>query len=175
LDKITKIFSFYKFSPKFLIFIFLIVMSSCTSSKRMRNSAETRRNAKVEQVVNVARSYIGTPYKYGGSTKSGMDCSGLLQVSFQAAGLSIPRTSAEQAQFGTEVNIKTLKPGDLLFFTSDGRRIKKNKVGHVGMVTNVKSKGSILFIHSSTSAGVREDDLYSDYWKKLYIKARRPF
>jgi probable lipoprotein NlpC len=177
LDKITKIFKIQKILFKFLIFNILIFIVSCSGSKKMQNSAERiskkQKNAKVEQVIGVARSYIGTPYKYGGSTQKGMDCSGLLQVSFGSANINIPRTSNEQSKYGKEVKINKLKPGDLLFFSSDAKKKRTNKIGHVGMVTSVQ-ENKVVFVHSTVSAGVREDDLHAAYWKKLFIKARRP-
>ena len=101
-----------------------------------------------------------------------MDCSGLLCVSYQRAGLDLPRTSSEQSKFGKPVKLNELKPGDLVFFSKKkGRR----KITHVGMVTTVKKRDDVRFIHSSTKLGVVENNLMSNYYRGIFVKARRPF
>ena len=145
----------------------VVFFFSCASTKN-RNSVDS----KIESAITTARSYTGTPYRYGGTSKRGMDCSGLLCVSYKSAGLTIPRTSAEQSKFGKPVKIQELKPGDLVFFSKKkGRR----KITHVGMITTVENKKNIQFIHSSTKLGVIENNLLSNYYRGIFVKARRPF
>ena len=121
-------------------------------------------------VIETARSYQGTPYLYGGTTRLGLDCSGLLMLSFAKAGVRIPRTSNEQAAWGEPVKAKDLKPGDLVFFgPSPGSRT----ITHVGMVTVVDEEG-VDFIHASSSLGVIENSLESDYYLSRYVRAVRP-
>jgi cell wall-associated NlpC family hydrolase len=124
------------------------------------------------KVIEAARSYIGTPYRYGGTTRRGMDCSGLLCTSFQAVNISLPRPSYEQAEYGREVRLRDVQPGDLVFFSD--KKIG-NKVTHVGMVTVVNGREDVTFIHASTSRGVIEDNLYKEYYQKIFVKAVRPF
>lgn len=127
----------------------------------------------VDQVIEIARSYTGVPYRWGGTTRSGMDCSGLLMTSFNGANLDIPRTTSEQVKFGRGIRLYDLQPGDLVFFAA--QKGNPNKVTHVGMVTEVRDKHDVRFIHASTKLGVVENNIYSDYYRKIFIKARRPF
>lgn len=121
-------------------------------------------------VIENARSYQGVPYLFGGTTRLGMDCSALLQLSFADAGVSIPRSSNEQAAWGEPIKPTELRPGDFLFFgASPGSGI----ITHVGMVTVVDAEG-VEFIHASTSLGVTENSFELDYYLSRFIRAVRP-
>jgi cell wall-associated NlpC family hydrolase len=174
------------------ILILLVLSVSFFSCKRNKNSKNTvnvaptqkskkpksnktvtpnsNDNSKADAAVKEARSYIGTPYKYGGNTRSGIDCSGLTCASLKAAGVALPRTANDQSTFGTTVSTSNIQKGDLVFFTD---RKGNTKITHVGMVTDVKGPGQVKFIHASTKAGVVENDLFSDYYKNLFLKAVR--
>ncbi len=147
--------------------ILVVITGACIASKKAK-----RVDRQIEQVVETARSYTGTPYRYGGTSRQGMDCSGLLCASFRSAGLDLPRTSAAQSKMGKAVTIHNLKPGDLVFFRA---RKGWGKISHVGMITDVRSTRDIRFIHSSTKLGVVENNLLSDYYRRVFVKARRPF
>jgi cell wall-associated NlpC family hydrolase len=99
-----------------------------------------------------------------------MDCSGLLINSFRVIELSLPRSSEDQSKIGEEVKMNELQPGDLVFFAT-GK--KKKKVTHVGLVTECKGKDNVKFIHSSSSLGVVETNLYAEYYQKRFRGARR--
>ncbi len=153
---------------QFRIFIFLILSSAlliqgCKSKKKI--AAESP----AFTVIQTAKSYRGTPYKYGGTTRAGIDCSALVYHSFYSIGLSLPRRSEDQSKLGEKVPLAQVKPGDVLFFAT-GR--KKNEVTHSGIVTEVE-KGDVRFIHSSTSLGVTEDYLSQSYWNKAFLFAKR--
>lgn len=126
--------------------------------------------AQLAAVIETARSYQGTPYKYGGTSRLGMDCSGLLHESFAAINLNIPRSSNEQAVWGEPIKPQDLRPGDLVFF---GASPGSSTITHVGMVTEA-SPESVQFIHSSSSLGVIENALETDYYLSRFIKAVRP-
>jgi Cell wall-associated hydrolases (invasion-associated proteins) len=140
-------------------------MVSCAASKKA-----SVRDMKVDRVISSARAFIGTPYKYGGTSRSGMDCSGLLINSFKAIQVSLPRKSEDQSKVGMEIKMKDLAPGDLVFFATGN---KKRKITHVGMVTEVKGKDEVKFIHASSSLGVVETNIYADYYQKRFRGARR--
>jgi probable lipoprotein NlpC len=143
----------------------MLFMVSCAASKKA-----SVRDTKVERVITSARAYIGTPYKYGGTSRSGMDCSGLLLNSFKAIEVSLPRSSAEQSKVGMDVKMKDLEAGDLVFFATGN---KKRKVTHVGLVTEVRGKDNVKFIHASSTLGVVETNIYADYYQKRFRGARR--
>jgi cell wall-associated NlpC family hydrolase len=151
--------------PHQIIFFLIIFLASCASHRKM-----VVRKEKVDKVVKTARSYLGTPYKYGGTTRAGMDCSGLLINAFRAIEQPLPRTSEDQSKVGEEVKMKEVLPGDLVFFAT-GKR--KRKITHVGLVTERKSRDNVKFIHASSSLGVVEANLYAEYYRKSFREARR--
>lgn len=136
--------------------------------------ASTNSTAAVPQIVQIARTYSGTPYLLGGNDKAGIDCSGLICSVYSEAGLKVPRISWQQSEFGREIeNTQELKPGDWVFFVPEAG--KEGYVSHSGIVTEIRGNNEIIFIHASTSKGVREDNLYSTYFKNRFVKAMRPF
>ncbi len=154
-----------------LMIVWLIWLVS-TASCRSGNSSQRSAKIPKETVIKEARSYIGTPYKYGGTTRAGLDCSGLLMLSFKKIGKSIPRTSEGQWKVGQPVEEKNLEEGDWLFFA---KQKGSKKIGHVGMVTDVRRGKSVRFIHATTKLGVVEDDLYMPYYYEIFLGAKRPF
>lgn len=120
-------------------------------------------------IINNARQFEGTPYKYGGTSEKGMDCSGLIYTAFLQESVAIPRVSRFMAEEGERVAADNVTPGDLLFFVT-GRKSKH--INHVGLVVDVLP-GQVLFIHSSTSQGVIVSSLNEGYWNNAFKEARK--
>lgn len=163
---------------KKLLFIMLLIasFSSCKSSKsktKKKNETVVKGGTipllKADDITNYAKQYEGTRYKYGGTTKKGMDCSGLIYTSFKSEAIILPRTTKDLAITGDWIDLKEVKKGDLLFFAT-----KKNsrKVNHVGIVTSAQV-GRIEFIHSTSSKGVITSELSERYWYFAFVQARR--
>ncbi|EDM45044.1 lipoprotein [unidentified eubacterium SCB49] len=160
------------------LLLLTLFMSACGSKKTIprKNRAITSSEVKkpssskqIDNIINEAMRYKGTRYKYGGTTKSGMDCSGLVYVSFKENNIDMPRVSRDMATRGTKVSVKKAKEGDLLFFqTNKNRRV----INHVGIVTAVQGD-DIKFIHSSTSRGVIVSSLKEKYWNGAFVEIRR--
>jgi cell wall-associated NlpC family hydrolase len=117
-----------------------------------------------DKIIRTAKKYLGVPYLYGGEDPTGFDCSGYMQYAFSAHGVTIPRTSGSQSQYGNAVSRSDLEPGDLLFFDTTGN----GQVNHVGLYI-----GDGYFIHASTKRGMEIADLYDGYWLYHYLNARR--
>ena len=120
-------------------------------------------------IIDYAKQFEGVRYKYGGTTKSGMDCSGLVYESFKAHDIALPRSSRDMATKGVKIKIEDVQEGDLLFFDTNP---KKKGVSHVGLVVTSRT-GLIEFIHSTTQAGVIVSSLAERYWHTSFLEARR--
>lgn len=145
------------------------VEKSATSRNLKSNTSGKKKTALVENILSDAETYLGTPYKLGGMSHSGIDCSGLLYKVFEKNSLTIPRRSIDQSQEGKSISIREIKEGDLLFFATGKDRI----VTHSGIVHSVENDGEIKFIHASTSRGVMISSLNNVYWNKAFLFARR--
>ncbi len=170
-----------------LILLLLLCLISCKSSKRAVTKeskvakveeainldeskiANLRKDSVVNSIVNYAKLFDGVNYKYGGASKKGMDCSGLVTTAFKSEQILLPRTTDDLAMEGTWVDIKEVQKGDLLFFAT---KKSKRKVNHVGLVVEARP-GYVEFIHATTSAGVIISNLAEHYWYFAFVQARR--
>lgn len=117
-----------------------------------------------DRVCAMADAFIGTPYRYGGTTPSGFDCSGLVQYVYREVGVTLPRTSREQARAGRRTDLRDLARGDLIFFRND-----RDIISHVGIYV-----GEGAFIHApGTGKHIRKDSLENDWWRRRVKAVRR--
>lgn len=126
-------------------------------------------NSQANRIVDYAFAFDGVRYKRGGTTKEGMDCSGLVVTTFDSENISLPRVSRDIALTGSSIDIKQVSKGDLLFFAT---RKNSRTISHVGIVTTARD-GFVEFIHASTSSGVIVSNMAEKYWYYAFIQARR--
>jgi cell wall-associated NlpC family hydrolase len=118
----------------------------------------------IAQVVATALDYRGVPYRNGGSTPEGFDCSGLVQYVFALNGMRLPREVRDQFTVGDDVEDGEIRAGDLLFFDTSGAG-----ASHVGIAL-----GGGEFVHAPSSRGVVRVERYTgEYWKRRWVGARR--
>jgi lipoprotein Spr len=118
-----------------------------------------------DELMNKIIEYINTPYVWGGTSKSGIDCSGFVQtVMYNAFGVSLPRTSFEQSLIGEDVSPENLQFGDLLFFDT----MHKGRVTHVAIYLK-----DGYFAHSGSHTGVAIASLNTDFYSGTFLRAKR--
>ena len=126
-------------------------------------------DTQANRIVDYAFAFDGVRYKRGGTTREGMDCSGLVVTTFDSENISLPRASRDIALTGNSIALEQVSKGDLLFFAT---RKNSRTVSHVGIVTTARD-GFVEFIHSSTSNGVIVSNMAEKYWYFAFIEARR--
>ena len=153
----------------FTVFLTLSLGCSISSPSREKprstHTHHSQGHSLQKKVAEKAVSLLGIPYRYGGTTKKGFDCSGFIQYVYKTSiNFGLPRLAREQARVGKPVRAKKLRPGDIVHF-----RIKGQRSPHVGIFLG---KGN--FIHAPSSGGrVNIQNIHSKYWKKKYRGARR--
>jgi murein DD-endopeptidase len=140
-------------SPVLLTLLCALLLAGCASAPR------THAPSIGERIATSALAQVGHPYRYGGSTPDGFDCSGLVQFAYLAAGLAVPRTTADQFRAAHDVKIGRLAPGDLLFFRIDSREIT-----HVGIYT-----GDGRFVHAPQTGSKVEVRALDDAWYRARL------
>lgn len=138
-------------------------IESATNSNDDRTTTDTHQNSpsKVESLINNAKSFIGTPYVWGGTTPKGFDSSGFIIYVFKQNGLTLPRTHSEYWHLGTPVNNR--QKGDVVFFET-----YKQGPSHAGIYL-----GDGKFIHNSSTQGVIITRMDNSYWSPRYIGTKR--
>lgn len=161
-----------------ITFLILFVLFFSNVSFTQTGTAETDKstnktlpvNPKADAIIAYAKTFLGVPYRWGGTTPSGFDCSGFINYIFGNFGFSLVRTSFGLAELGETIKLSDIQPGDLMFFK--GSNVNSTSVGHVAMVIEV-TPTAIKFIHSANS-GVRIDNFKtSEYYIKRYVKTKR--
>ena len=170
-----------QFSIGRLIFFFTILLVFAAGSPTVAQNktiAQTKKKAvasadtlnPIESLVSFATKHLHIPYRSGGSSKKGFDCSGFVRYCFNKWDITLPHSSAAQAKKGQLIERKQAKPGDLIFFK--GNSTKSEHVGHVGIITEV-TPSYVKFIHSAWNGGIRYDLLDADYYQKRFVAIRR--
>ena len=113
---------------------------------------------RIVTLIDSAYSYIGTPYKWAGTSRSGMDCSGFVSTAFSAINVPLSRSSIEMSTQGKDIPLSQAEVGDLLFFKTNRKR---NRISHVGIVVGVGDE--VKFIHASVSQGITVSSLSENY------------
>jgi len=148
--------------------IAILALAGCSSTPQkapVAGSGSTRPTADIAgQAAGYAQTMIGKPYRYGGTSPKGFDCSGLVFYSYKQAGVALPHSTDKQRSASRSIKLAELRRGDLLFFNQEGK-----KYGHVAIYV-----GDGKFVHAPSSGkSVRSDRLDSAYWKKHLSEARR--
>lgn len=115
-------------------------------------------------VINESYRWLGVPYSYGGNSRKGVDCSGLVARVYTKVGIQLPRTAREMFTHGKKIDRSQLIPGDLVFFSGTAG----SGISHVGIYV-----GNRHFVHASTSKGVISSGLMEDYYDEHYAGARK--
>lgn len=157
--------------PALFAILMVLTLAGCASNQNLDSAndtswqlpAEAGESETVDRLWQVFERYEGTPYRYGGMSASGFDCSGFIATAFdEALGRQLPRSTSQMLAAGDEISRDQLQSGDLVFF-----RIK-GKDQHAGIYM-----GDNRFIHSSTSVGVTHSSLDGYYWRNRFSQARR--
>ncbi|MCM1310407.1 MAG: C40 family peptidase [Bacteroides sp.] len=162
-----------KHSSVILLIAATLLLASCSSKKAVAIKSNRPQptvvptttpstDKQVRELIRRARTWIGTPYVYGGHTRrEGTDCSGMIMELFlDVYNLKMPRSCAMQRDFSQVVQFDDMQPGDLVFFTTDKN---SSRINHVGLYI-----GDNRMIHASSSRGVMESGLGEKYWQNNY-------
>lgn len=148
----------------FIVIISALFIIGCASSKKGSSQLQNSQMVTAELQAQ-ERVWRGTPYRLGGNSRSGIDCSAFVQRTlYEKFAINMPRTTEAQMSAGVKIKKSQLKPGDLVFFKTNwgGSNL------HVGIYS-----GNNQFVHASTSKGVITSSLDNTYWKKHFYQARR--
>lgn len=153
--------------------LLITLLTACTTAERRTAHSPTRQattpatssvaQERLDALYQQHQEWQGTPYRLGGQSKRGVDCSGFVQLTYQERlGVALPRTTELQARSGLAINQHELMTGDLVFFKING------STRHVGIYLH-----NNRFLHASKSSGVMISELGSPYWQSAYWKSKR--
>jgi lipoprotein Spr len=147
----------------------VIVSCKSTSAINTTKKRTPKGNSNLcQKIVDEAVDKVGAPYRFGGTTKLGYDCSGLVFTAFKHYEILLPRTSYEMAKQGEIIDREEAKAGDLIFFKTNG----KTQINHVGLIVSIDDD-EIKFVHSSTKLGVIISSTNEVYYKKSFAQINR--
>ncbi|PIE24267.1 MAG: glycoside hydrolase [Neptuniibacter caesariensis] len=153
-----------------LLTVYLVIFlygcsSTSTQDNGISNNLILQSSSPITQaLLRQHQVWRGTPYRLGGNSKNGIDCSGFTQVTFtERFHTQLRRTTKDQVTQGKPVSKSMLQPGDLVFFKTGGKKVR-----HVGIYLE-----DGVFLHASTSRGVTLSRLDNPYWRQHYWTARR--
>jgi cell wall-associated NlpC family hydrolase len=153
-----------------LLFCAVFFGNGASAQSKNPQQAEADTLNAIESLVSFANKHLHIPYRSGGSSKKGFDCSGFVRYCFSKWDILLPHSSEAQSEKGAIIELPEARPGDLIFFK--GHSSKTSRIGHVGIITDV-TPGYVRFIHSAWKGGVRYDLLSADYYKKRFVAIRR--
>jgi len=153
-----------------VLLVWVTLVAGCSSITLKSNASIVKPPAVTQDTHGTVNSLLaqyqqwkGVKYRYGGLSKSGIDCSGLVFLTFRDRfEVTLPRSTQHQAEVGTRISITELRPGDLILF----------KIGFSGRHVGIYA-GEQKFLHASSSRGVIFSSLDSPYWKEHFWQARR--
>lgn len=149
-----------------LIIVGMLLLAGCSSHRAP--PPNPRLSDSINVIANLndqLQHWRGAPYRYGGMSRGGVDCSGFVLMTFRDKfDLQLPRETRMQAEIGTQIDKGDLLPGDLVFF--------KTGSGESGLHVGIYDTDN-QFIHASTSRGVMRSSLDNVYWRKNFWQARR--
>ena len=154
--------------------LFVLALSAC-STQQPKQAVSDAQYTRIASQSSLGRGFLahnekwqGTPYQWGGQSRSGVDCSAYVQQAYASvAGLSLPRTTGQQRRVGQAVSMQQVRPGDLIFFDTRSDAAKQYQL-HVGVYV-----GEGAFSHASVSRGVTVSSLSNPYWQSRLLEARR--
>ncbi|MCT4706299.1 NlpC/P60 family protein [Enterobacteriaceae bacterium H11S18] len=148
-----------------LIAVACLILAGCSHHAPPPNGRLSDSITVIAKLNDQLSGWRGTPYRYGGMSRHGVDCSGFVLTTFRDQfDLQLPRETSAQAEIGTEIDKSDLLPGDLVFF--------KTGAGDSGLHVGIYDTDN-QFIHASTSRGVMRSSLDNVYWRKKFWQARR--
>ncbi|WP_298115968.1 C40 family peptidase [Flavobacterium sp.] len=155
---------------KHFLYLLLVVFvfASCKSSHSSVSNSDKKAIELSDNLVDNAKDNLGSPYKFGGTTKNGFDCSGLVFTAYKKEEIILPRTSIEMSNYGKRIKKEDARKADLIFFKTGG----SSKINHVGLIVD-SNHDDIKFIHSSTKKGVIISSLKEDYYRKSFSHINR--